>query len=184
MTGLLRAALAAIVVLALAAPASGEGGAYWDAGQEIRCPSRLPGCELLQMVMTGSFDGPDCADPQDAVLRRVLASAYPKLCEITEADIAHFVLEFDEDEAAVRRGCCVAMANCLLAEIRSEALPEARLDPARRVLLLFLDPGSQPDAGAQQAQIRGEMTDAAILRLADGVGAPEWFVRWLIDGRE
>lgn len=58
-------------------------------------------------------------------------------------------------------------------------------DPARggrdrnalAILALFLE----PDAAAQMAQIRGELTDDALGRIAGAVNAPEDFVRYVIE---
>ena len=56
-----------------------------------------------------------------------------------------------------------------------------RPDAARRVLRLFLCPEGEPDAGAQKAQIRAEMTQAALETIARAVDAPVDFVRYLIE---
>ena len=174
MNRLLRA-LAAALVLAMPVAAGGAEGEKWSADRPVACPESMPGCRLLQMVMMGSFDA---ADPEDAVLRRVLACVYPRLAEVTEQDLAHFCDEFGEDAEAVRLRWYQAMAGCLRAEIDVSGLPG--LDPARRVLALFLSPGDEPDAEAQMAQIRAGMTDAALEAIARAVEAPETFVRYVI----
>lgn len=149
---------------------------HWPATREIRCGEGRPGCLLLQTVMMGSFEG---YEPGDFVGGRVLSAAYPRLCAITEEDIRHFTAEFGEDESAVRERWYVALGNALWADILSERMPEGGMKPAQRVLLLFLDPGSQPDAADQKAQIRAAMTDEALERIAGAAEAPIEFVRWL-----
>ena len=170
-----RRLLALGAALALLMPAGASALEYWDAGHEIRCAGDRAGCRLLQAVMMGSFDG---ADPEDAVIRRVLACAYPMLCGITDEDVAHCAGEFGEAEADVRERWYVALANCLRAEIDGQGLPESRLEPARRVLLLFLE--DAPGEAAQREAIRREMTPEALALLAEASGAPEAFVAWLV----
>ena len=174
----LIAALLTLAALSLGTMPLGARGETWPADRDIHCRDHRPGCRLLQMVMMGSFD--DADDTLDAVSRRVLASAWPRLCEVTEEDIIHFAGEFGEDEAMVHGRWYGAMAGCLRADILADSRPEARLDAAQRVLLLFLDPDVSADAGAEQDQIRLELNDEALARLADAVGAPVDFVRWLI----
>lgn len=170
----LRLPALALALLLLCAPGRGED---WTAEREIHCREHRPGCRLLQMVMMGSFDA---ALPEDAVTQRVLASAYPRLAAVEEGDIRHFCGEFGEDGDAVRRRYYGALASCLRADIAADALPEAQLDPARRVLLLFLDPSDDPEDAALRAQIRAEMTDPALERIARAIDAPEAFVRWCV----
>ena len=170
-------ALAALLALALSTAAGWAEGAKWSADRPVACGEDLPGCRLLQMVMMGCFDA---ADPDDAVLERVLACVYPRLAEITEADLAHFAAEFDEDTDAARRRWYDAMANCLRADIEFSGLSVAGLDAARRVLALFLSPAADPDAEEQKEQIRSGMTDAVLDRIAGAVAAPVDFVRYVI----
>ena len=167
-------ALVALLGLLLPLAALGE---EWRADREIHCADHLPGCRLLQMVMMGSFDDDT---PRDAVSQRVLASAWPRLREVTEADIDHFVLEFGEEGERVRLRWYAAMANCLRAELQAEIRPEA----AGQVLLLFLDPSVTPNAGAQQVQIREELTEEIIDRLAEALDAPAAFIRWAMTAYE
>ena len=174
---LMLRALVAALALALSVAGWAEGE-KWSADRPVACPEGVPGCRLLQMVMMGSFDA---ADPEDAVLERVLACVYPRLAAVTEQDLAHFAGEFGEDAEAVRLRWYDAMAGCLRAEINFSGLPGSAPDPARRVLMLFLSPGAEPEAEAQKAQIRAEMTDDALGILARAVEAPEAFVRYVIE---
>ena len=164
-----------VALLALAVSAVPGLGETWDASREIHCAQHRPNCRLLQMVMMGSFD---VQDPEDAVLERVLSSARPLLAEIAEEDIRHFSTEFGEDADAVRLRWYGALANCLRAEIGAETNP----DDARRVLALFLGTSDEAGDEAQRAEIRREMTDRVLSRIADSAGVPAEFVRWLVDG--
>ena len=175
MTRIIISAILALVLL-FAVSATGEG---WDGGREIACAEDLPGCRLLQMVMAGSFDD---YDPEDAVLGRVLACVYPMLGALTEADLDHFVGEFGQDADAVRARWYGALADCLWAYLETEALPEARLSAAQRVLLLFLEPSGDARAEAQRAQIREEINGDVIARIAGDVAVPPDFVEWLVMG--
>ena len=74
----------------------------------------------------------------------------------------------------------VALANCLWADILSDNTSANHLSAAQRVLLLFLDPTSQPDADAQIEAIRSGMNDAVLERIASTVGVSEEFAAWLI----
>lgn len=163
-----------LLLLAVLSAFVGAGGEAWDADRAIHCRDHLPGCRLLQMVMTGSFDR---LDPEDALSTRVLASAWPRLREITEADIDHFSQEFDEAPKAVRLRWYGALAACLRADIAQAPQPA----PERRVLALFLDPDGDE---AERSEIRGEMTDAILERIAGSLEAPVEFVRWVIWGGE
>ena len=175
---MIRKIISAILALVLlfATSATGEG---WDGGREIACAEDLPGCRLLQMVMAGSFDD---YDPEDAVLGRVLACVYPMLGALTEADLNHFVGEFGQDADAVRVRWYGALANCLWAYLETEALPEAQLSAAQRVLLLFLEPPGDAQAEVQRAQIREQIDGDVIARIADDVAVPPGFVEWLVTG--
>ncbi len=177
MNRLLRALAAALTLALCAVPCRAQDD-QWSADRSVACPQAVPGCRILQMVMMGSFDA---ADPEDTVLQRVLACAYPRLAEVTEQDLTHFAGEFGEDTEAVRLRWYDAMARCLRAEIEYGGLPGAGPDAARRVLMLFLSPEGEPDAAAQMAQIRGELTDDALGRIAGAVNAPEDFVRYVIE---
>ena len=172
-------ALAALLALALSAAAGWAEGEKWSADRPVACGEDLPGCRLLQMVMMGCFDA---ADPDDAVLERVLACVYPMLGALTEADLDHFVGEFGQDADAVRVRWYGALANCLWAYLETEALPEAQLSAAQRVLLLFLEPPGDAQAEVQQAQIREQIDGDVIARIAGDVAVPPGFVEWLVTG--
>lgn len=168
--------------LCLCAFARAEAPRYWPPDRAVGCADGRAGCQLLQMAMAGDFD---CIDPDDSVNVRVLAAAWPLLCGVSDGDFAHFLSEFpDVDEAGLRRNYNVALANCLWAELLSEGAATVQLSDAKHVLRLFLDPASEPDADAQLAAIRAGMTDALIRLIADDAGAPEPFVRWLVESGE
>ncbi len=116
------------------------------------------------------------------MLGRVLACVYPMLGALTEADLDHFVGEFGQDADAVRARWYGALADCLWAYLETEALPEARLSAAQRVLLLFLEPSGDARAEAQRAQIREEINGDVIARIAGDVAVPPDFVEWLVMG--
>ena len=75
-----------------------------------------------------------------------------------------------------------ALANCLWAYLETEALPEAQLSAAQRVLLLFLEPPVDAQAEVQRAQIREQIDGDVIARIADDVAVPPGFVEWLVTG--
>ena len=104
--------LAALLALPWAALAEDE---YWDAyGRPVVCCEDRTGCEVLQMVMMGSFAA---LQPTDSLTVRVMSAALPALCDVTDADFSHFCEEFSVDEGTVRRLYYVAMANCLWADM-------------------------------------------------------------------
>ena len=171
------------MALALALASAGfcahaDAPVYWQADGEMACSEDLPGCRLLQMVMSGSFD---CIDPSDSVNVRVLAASWPLLRDIKADDFSHFCDEFDVDSKRLELAYRFALANCLWADILLEGGAKERLSDARRVLLLFLDPSDEPDADAQEKAIRAALTDEIVTTIAERAGAPEDFVRWLIE---
>ena len=130
--------LAALLALPWAALAEDE---YWDAyDRPVVCCEDRTGCEVLQMVMMGSFAA---LQPTDSLTVRVMSAALPALCDVTDADFSHFCEEFSVDEGTVRRLYYVAMANCLWADMRISPDAGGAAGAARRVLLLFLDPDSE-----------------------------------------
>ena len=148
----------------------------WGAEGQIHCGEDLPGCQMLQMTMMGAFDIPG---PWDTVTERVLAAAWPRLQEVTEADLVHFSGEFGEDIDVARAQWYRAMASCLRAFIEQDA----RQTPQRKVLALFLEGAQTAEAQQARAQIRQDMTESVLLSIAGDIDAPEAFVRWvLFDG--
>lgn len=145
----------------------------WSADREIRCRDNLPGCQMLQMVMSGSFEVPE---PWEAVTERVLAAAWPRLTEITETDIAHFCAEFGEESDVARVQLNKAMASCLRAFIQQDV----RQTPQRKVLALFLDGSETSEAREARAEIRRDMTESVLSSIAEDIAAPEAFVRWIL----
>lgn len=153
--------------------------ATWAPDSGADCRENRFNCGLLQAAMEGDFDA---CDPEDALAGRVLSSAYPLLCAVTEDDIDHFLEEFDEDRERVIDCLYTAMRNCLRARIRFEGTVGSASESIDRVLMLFIDPDSQENAAYQAEQIRANMTDEALERLAGGVNAPRAFIEWLIMG--
>ena len=89
--------LAALLALPWAALAEDE---YWDAyDRPVVCCENRTGCEVLQMVMMGSFAA---LQPTDSLTVRVMSAALPALCDVTDADFSHFCEEFSVDEGTVR----------------------------------------------------------------------------------
>lgn len=153
--------LAALLTLPWVALAEDE---YWDAyGRPVVCCEDRTGCEVLQMVMMGSFAA---LQPTDSLTVRVMSAALPALCDVTDADFSHFCEEFSVDEGTVRRLYYVAMANCLWADMLISSDAGGAAGAARRVLLLFLDPDSEENAEEQMEIIRAGMDRELILGAA------------------
>ena len=75
--------LAALLALPWAALAEDE---YWDAyDRPVVCCEDRTGCEVLQMVMMGSFAA---LQPTDSLTVRVMSAALPALCDVTDADFS------------------------------------------------------------------------------------------------
>ena len=176
-----RSLLLLLVLAILAAPACAENAIspYWqpDPDHAITCVDDRGGCQVLQMVMTGSFDS---YDPADNLSGRILSAALPMLCAVDDADFAHFVRYFDVNEGSLRRNYYIALANCLWADIDLGLDPGGNAAAARRVLKLFLDPDSETDAQAQMDTIREQINDDVIDLMAQSIGTPPDFVRYLI----
>ncbi len=151
----------------------------WNEEHEVRCQENRLNCRILQIVMMGSFD---CCSPEDGVSVRVLSAAFPQLCGISEEDIEHLCKEFGAEKEDVLENWHIALANALWADILAEGVPEGGMNPARLILLLFLDPSRESDSEEQMAQIRKGMTDDTFRIISEGAGVPEGFARWLIGG--
>ena len=152
----------------------------WDSDRGLSCDENRNGCLLLQMVMMGCLED---FDSQDSLTERVFAMVYPQLVSIPEEDWSHFTEEFHEDEDTVRERYNMALASCLYCYIDSENGSAGSPDDAQRVLLLFLDASGEENAEEEKAEIRKQMTDAVLEKIAQAVGAPVPFVRWLIYDR-
>lgn len=163
----------AMVLMLLLYPVALAGD--WSADREIRCRDDLPGCQMLQMVMTGAFEA---TEPWEAVTERVLAAAWPRLTEITEADLDHFCDEFGEDIDVARACLNKAMAACLRAFIQQDV----RQTPQRKVLALFLDGSESSEARKAREEIRRDMTGSVLSSIAEDIAASEAFVRWILFG--
>lgn len=144
----------------------------------IACKENRTGCEILQMVMTGSFDS---LDPDDRLSVRVLSAAYPQLKAVGEEDFSHFMEEFGVDELLLQREYYIALGCCLWADILMGAAQDPDEEAARQVLLLFLDPQSAQNAPAQMQTIRNLLDEDMIKMLAGRTGLPEGFIRHLIE---
>ena len=152
---------------------------YWphDVSHAVSCKDNRSGCRILQMVMMGCFD---YAETPDSLDERVLSAVLPQLKAIAEEDFQHFCAEFSVEEAVIRRHYNAAMANCLLSDIHLNPDPGGEATLVRRVLHLFLDPSIEPDADMQIKQIRSEMTDALLKRMAEELEIPQSFVVHLL----
>ena len=150
----------------------------WNASRTLSCGENLPGCLLLQSVMTGSLGA---FDSEDALVRRVYSAMYPQMCAVTEDDLAHFCEEFDEKKQPIQSLYYKALANCLYAMFLVETAPDEDTANAWRVLKLFLDPSREPDGEEQLRRILDLLDDASIRLLAQAAGTGEDFIRWLAD---
>ena len=169
-------ALLTLLILLCAAHGLGE---YWphDSSHAAECRANRPGCRILQMVMMGCFD---YAEAPDSLDERVLSAVLPQLCAIEEEEFGHFCDEFGVEEAPLRTNYYIALANCLLSDIRINPDPGGNATLVRRVLLLFLDPDSETDAQAQKDAIRSEMTDDVLMQMANELSLPQDFVSYLL----
>ncbi len=161
------------VICLLLLPAALGLGESWDGSREIHCRDHRPDCRLLQMVMMGVFDG---FDPEDGLSVRVFSAVCSRMSSLTEEDLAHFCQEFQLEGPVVTLRWYAALRACLWARI----LAEGTTDPARRVLLLFLDPTSETDAEEQMEKIRSAMTEEGVRRISGAVEVPSGFIRWLM----
>ena len=171
---------ALILLLALLSALSPASAEYWEdvTDRPFVCCDDRGGCQVLQMVMTGSFDGFDISDSLSV---RVFSAALTRLCAVSEEDVAHFIKEFGVDEAVARRNYNVALGHCLWADILTfPVLDDLRATDARRVLLLFLDPSSEPNGLEQMALIRASIDDALVNMLAEAASLPASFVEYLV----
>lgn len=162
-----------LLALLLISPAQ---AAYWEDSPDLPvvCREDDSGCQILQMVMRGSFD---FFDPADLLSGRVLSAALDSLCVVDDEDFAHFVDMFGVEEAVIRRYYYIALANCLWADIVTGSDPVSNEE---HVLLLFLDPSTEENAQTQMDTIRSRMSDDSIDALAQAVGVPSDFVYYLI----
>ncbi|MBQ2947735.1 MAG: hypothetical protein IJD94_02015 [Clostridia bacterium] len=166
-----------LLVLLAALPAC-AGAEYWDeSGQSASCREGRRGCQVLQMVMMGSFAG---LDFQDGLSVRVHAAALTQLREITHEDCAHFLGEFDVDADTLRVNSYIALGNCLLADIMADPGETAHDQQVRRILRLFLAPETEIGGRDQTRLLREKIDDALIADMARTVALPEDFIRYLI----
>lgn len=152
---------------------------YWDntAARPVVCCDDRPGCQVLQTVMMGSFAE---FDPADSLNVRVLSAALPRLSAVAEDDFDHFVQYFDIEKDALKQFYCIALGNCLRADIIINPLVEDTNEQnARTVLGLFINPMAE-DAAAQMQVIRASCTEEDLLLLAEYAGVPVEFVKHLL----
>lgn len=166
-------------ILALTLLASCARAEYWSDITErpVVCCDGRTGCQLLQMVMMGTFAD---LNPHDGLETRVLSAVYPLLLEITEEEFAHFSDEFRVEPEVIRIAYYIALGNCLWADILTAANVEESAATARRILLLFLDPGNEKDARKQILTIRRALTPELIEQIADNAGLPKDFVEYVM----
>ena len=190
--------LAALLALPWAALAEDE---YWDAyGRPVVCCEDRTGCEVLQMVMMGSFAA---LQPTDSLTVRVMSAALPALCDVTDADFSHFCEEFSVDEGTVRRLYYVAMANCLWADMLISPDAGGAAGAARSMEMQNLTVGvlgtgrigkaviqnlsgfgSQENAEEQMEIIRAGMDETLIERMSAETGLPADFIAYLTLGND
>ncbi len=176
----LLALLAMMAAFALPACAFAE---YWDTSlpRLSRCCDQ-PGCLVLQTVMMGTFDA---YDEDDSLTVRVYSAALDRLTSVTEDDMVHFCDSYDVNPDTLWECYCIALRNCLRADILLVPVEEdedAQL--ARTVLAPFLTPDAGADDRAQKAAIRANIGESDIRIIADGAGLPYSFVYDLIEGDE
>lgn len=173
--------IALFLLLILPVPAA--CAEYWDEDwlrPVVCCEDRI-GCQVLQMVMMGSFDS---IDPDNKLSIRVLSAAYPKLKSVSQDDISHFIEEFDVDEHVLRTDYYIALACCLWADILMGGSEDPPEEEARQVLLPFLDPSSDRTYGQQTGMIRSISNEEIYAKLAQRTGLKEDFIRYLIESED
>lgn len=164
------------LAMLFALPARAE---YWTAESQhtVYCQEGHPGCEVLQMVMMGSFGGFDAADQLSV---RVMSAALAQLSAVSEENMVHFHSYFEVEESVLRENYYRALGNCLLADILLDPGQAGQEEQVRRILRLFLDPDSQWDAQLQMDVIR-KQTDAALIELmAKTVDLPQEFIAYVV----
>lgn len=152
---------------------------YWedDPAASSACAENRLGCQLLQMVFYGRFS---TLDMHDTLNLRVLSAVLPMMRAVEESDFTHFCSTFDVPMATAKQLYYIAFGNCLWADILSTpVLSEADAD-VRKILLLFLDPQSEPDGPQQIASIRKVLKEEDIALIADTAALPVDFVRYLL----
>lgn len=168
-------ALAACMLLS-AASAHAE---YWagDVQRTVYCREAHPGCEVLQMVMMGSFAE---VDETDRLSIRVMSAALAQLSAVTEEDVAHFHADFDVEEDVLRTNYYIALGNSLLSDILLDPGQEGQEEQVRRVLRLFLNPSAEWNAQLQMDVIRRQADQTLIDLMARTVNLPSEFIAYVI----
>ena len=172
--------IALFLLLILPVPAA--CAEYWDEDwlrPVVCCEDRI-GCQVLQMVMMGSFDS---IDPDNRLSIRVLSAAYPKLKSVSQDDISNFMEEFDVDEQVLRTDYYIALACCLWADILMGECDDPQEEEARQVLLPFLDPASDETNGQQIEMIRAIVNEEIYAEFSQRTGLKEDFLRYLIESK-
>lgn len=170
-----------ICMLALAAcmlfwalPAQAE---YWADQHTVHCQEGYPGCEVLQMVMMGSFAE---VDETDRLSNRVMSAALAQLSAVSEADMAHFLGVFDVEKNVLQENYYAALGNCLLADILLDPGQPGQEEQVRRVLRLFLRPEAEWNAQLQMDIIRNQADQTLIDLMAQTVKLPQAFIAHVI----
>lgn len=163
-------------MLLFAAAAHAE---YWadDVQRALHCEQEHPGCEVLQMVMTGSFGR---VDEGDKLSIRVMSAALAQLSAVSETDFEHFMSYADVDADVLRENYYIALGNCLLADILLDPGQEGQEEQVRRVLRLFLNPSAEWNAQLQMDVIRKQADQELIELMARTVALPPEFIAYVI----
>ncbi len=167
---ILAAALALLLLLSAAL------ADYWPAGHELVCREGRIGCQILQMVMMGTFAE---MDPDDRLCVRVYAASLPRLTTLTAEDKAHFMQEHGTAEDELTRCLHIAVGHCLWADILANPEGEGltgETQAARQIALLFLAAADTPQAVEERAIIRSGMTDGLAADLAALLGVDAAFL--------
>lgn len=159
---------------------SGAFAEYWDEewDRPVHCCEGRIGCQVLQMVMMGSFDPFDLSSNLNI---RVFSAAFSKLQNITQDDVSHFMEEYEVDESVLRTNYYIALGNCLWADILAGEAEDEEEEAARQVLLIFLDPSADTTSGMQIDMIRNISDETVYSEIAQCTGLPVSFVQHLIE---
>lgn len=168
--------LAMMLAMLFVLPAHAE---YWtdDAQHTVHCQEGHPGCEVLQMVMMGSFAE---IDETDRLSNRVMSAALMQLSAVSQEDTEHFLNVFGVEESVLRENYYTALGNCLLADILLDPGKEGQEEQVRRVLRLFLNPEEDWNAQLQMDVIRKQTDQALIELMAKTVNLPAEFISYVI----
>lgn len=176
---MLKKILCILCALFLLTGAAFAQSPYWtdDPSASSACTEGRLGCQLLQMIFYGRFS---TLDMHDSLSLRVLSAVLPMMLTIEESDFEHFCSVFGAEYDTARQLYYIALGNCLWADILTLPVLDEDETAVRKVLLLFLDPQSEPDGPQQIASIRKILKDEDIVLIAAAASLPEDFVRYLL----